>query len=92
MFNCGFFNYLRSLTFIILNFFFLSQTHGYDNINLTLVCPSYINTGMFNGVKPRLMPMLEPKYVADQITLAVQKNQVYCILPDGFRILLQLKR
>lgn len=67
------------------------RTHGYDNIQLTLVCPYYINTGMFSGVKPRLMPMLEPDYVADQITLSVQKNEVNCTLPNSVRMLLPLK-
>ncbi|XP_037033851.1 short-chain dehydrogenase/reductase family 16C member 6 [Bradysia coprophila] len=67
------------------------KTHGYDNIHLTLVCPYYINTGMFSGVKPRLMPMLEPDYVADQIALSVQKNEVNCTLPASTRMLLPLK-
>ena len=35
------------------------KVHGHDYVNLTLVCPYYIATGMFSGVKPRLMPMLE---------------------------------
>lgn len=47
---------------------------------------------MFNGVKPRLMPMLEPKYVADEITIAVRKNKVQCTMPESVRILLPLKR
>ncbi|KAK6626445.1 hypothetical protein RUM44_008918 [Polyplax serrata] len=29
------------------------KAHGYDGIQLTLICPYYINTGMFYGVKPR---------------------------------------
>lgn len=69
----------------------IQQTHGYDGINLTLVCPYYIATGMFAGVKPRLMPMLEPKYVADNIVKSVQKNEVNCILPDSVRVFLPLK-
>lgn len=47
---------------------------------------------MFNGVKPRLMPMLEPKYVAEEITMAVRKNKVMCTMPDSIRIMLPLKR
>lgn len=67
------------------------KTHGYDNIYMTLVCPSYIATGMFQGVKPRLFPMLDPKYVADEMTRSVLKNEVNCTLPDSIRILLPLK-
>lgn len=66
------------------------KTHG-SEVNVTLVCPNQINTGMFSGVKPRLFPMLEPKYVADEITMAVQKNTVNCTLPGSVRILMPLK-
>lgn len=67
------------------------QTHGYDNIHMTLVCPYYINTGMFAGCKPRLFPMLEPKYVADSMVRSILKNEVNCTLPDHVRMFLPLK-
>lgn len=67
------------------------KTHGYDEIHMTLVCPYYIASGMFAGVKPRLFPMLTTKYVADQITLSVQKNEVNCTMPNSIRLLLPLK-
>ncbi|KXJ78606.1 hypothetical protein RP20_CCG004019 [Aedes albopictus] len=67
------------------------KTHGYDNIHLTLVCPYYINTGMFAGCKPRLLPMLEPKHVADSMVKSILKNEVNCTLPDSVRIFLPLK-
>jgi all-trans-retinol dehydrogenase (NAD+) len=67
------------------------QTHGHDYVNLTLVCPSYIATPMFTGVKARLMDMLEPKYVADTIVKSVQLNRVNCVLPDSIRVLSGLK-
>lgn len=58
---------------------------------MTLVCPYYIASGMFAGVKPRMFPMLTPKYVADQITKSVLLNEVNCTLPDSVRVLLPLK-
>lgn len=67
------------------------RTHGYDDIHMTLVCPYYIASGMFAGVKPRLMPMLTPKYVADRIVDSVQKNEVNCTMPQSVRFLLPLK-
>ncbi|XP_041777479.1 short-chain dehydrogenase/reductase family 16C member 6 [Anopheles merus] len=67
------------------------KTHGYDNIHMTLVCPYYINTGMFAGCKPRLFPMLEPKYVADSMVRSILKNEVNCTLPDHVRMFLPLK-
>lgn len=67
------------------------RSHGYNGINLTLVCPYYINTGMFSGVRPRLFPMLEPNYVADKITTSVLRNEVWCVLPGWVRTLIPLK-
>ncbi|XP_055711116.1 short-chain dehydrogenase/reductase family 16C member 6 [Phlebotomus papatasi] len=67
------------------------RTHGHDNVNMTLVCPYYINTAMFAGVRPRLFPMLEPQVVADSIVSSVRKNEVNCVLPDSVRILMPLK-
>lgn len=46
---------------------------GHENIHITSVCPGYISTGMFAGVKtPLLMPMLTPQILADEIVRAVQ--------------------
>uniref|UniRef100_A0A1A9ZN68 Uncharacterized protein n=1 Tax=Glossina pallidipes TaxID=7398 RepID=A0A1A9ZN68_GLOPL len=67
------------------------KAHGYHGIQMTLVCPYYIDTGMFNGVRPRLVPMLEPQYVADKIVDAVRKNEVWCVLPNSIRLLTPLK-
>ncbi|XP_043264540.1 estradiol 17-beta-dehydrogenase 11 [Colletes gigas] len=67
------------------------KAHGYDGIHATLVCPYFINTGMFQGVKPRLMPMLEPDYVADQVVSGILVNQINIVLPGAVRYLLPLK-
>ncbi|XP_053998996.1 estradiol 17-beta-dehydrogenase 11 isoform X2 [Hylaeus anthracinus] len=67
------------------------RAHGYDGIHATLVCPYFINTGMFQGVKPRLMPMLEPDYVADEIVSGILVNQINVVLPGIVRYLLPLK-
>ncbi|XP_034245069.1 epidermal retinol dehydrogenase 2 [Thrips palmi] len=67
------------------------KVQGYDGIHTTLVCPYFIDTGMFAGVKPRLMPMLEPARAADDIVDAVRTNQVTVTLPGSIRYLLPLK-
>ncbi|XP_003399292.1 estradiol 17-beta-dehydrogenase 11 [Bombus terrestris] len=67
------------------------KTHEYDGIHTTLVCPYFINTGMFHGVKPRLMPMLEPEYVAQEVVSGILLNQVIVVLPGSVRYLLPLK-
>ncbi|CAH0725682.1 unnamed protein product, partial [Brenthis ino] len=67
------------------------RAHGHNTIHATLVCPSYINTGMFDGVTPRLMPMLEPDYVAETMIDSIRKNEVNCVMPGSVRYLLPLK-
>ncbi len=48
---------------------------GHEHVRVTSVCPGYISTGMFAGVKtPFLMPMLTPQILADEIVRAVQSN------------------
>jgi all-trans-retinol dehydrogenase (NAD+) len=54
------------------------------NVRTTMVCPYYISTGMFEGVKTRfswLLPILEPEYVANKIVKAIQTNRTRLILP-----------
>jgi short-subunit dehydrogenase len=42
------------------------KTMGVDGVKFTLVCPSYVDTGMFEGAKPPLMTkMLKPKDIVD---------------------------
>ena len=58
-------------------------SQGLD-IKTTLVCPFYVKTGMFEGVKTRfswLLPILEPEYVADRIVKAIEKNRRRLIMP-----------
>ncbi len=45
------------------------------NVHITTVCPSYISTGMFNGVKaPLLLPWLKPETIVNKIILGMEKN------------------
>ena len=62
----------------------------------TVVCPFYINTGMFRGVQSRfpwLLPILEEDAVAAQIVDAIQRNRRRLMLPwlvhllPGLRVL-----
>ena len=53
-------------------------------IKTTVVCPFFINTGMFDGVKtrfPLLLPILESSYAAKKIVSAVLKNKTQLIMP-----------
>jgi len=55
-----------------------------DGIKTTCVCPYYINTGMFEGVKtrfPLLLPILEPEYVVKKIGEAIVYEHEFICLP-----------
>jgi all-trans-retinol dehydrogenase (NAD+) len=50
---------------------------GYHEIHVTVVCPSYVDTGMFAGVRaPLFTPILKPGFVVDRIITAVKEDQV----------------
>ncbi len=53
-------------------------------IRTTIICPYFINTGMFKGVKTRfswLLPILEEKVVAKKIVKAIESNRTRLIMP-----------
>ncbi|XP_037081740.1 protein dhs-3-like, partial [Pollicipes pollicipes] len=54
---------------------------GHDDVHTTVICPFFINTGMFDGAKSTVIPFLEPEYVADQIETAILLNKEHVIIP-----------
>jgi all-trans-retinol dehydrogenase (NAD+) len=59
-------------------------------VRTTVVCPYYIDTGMFAGVKtrfPLLLPILKQEKVADRIVRAVQFNRAQVQMPWMVRTL-----
>eukprot|EP01122_Echinamoeba_exundans_P013636 TRINITY_DN598_c0_g1_i3.p1 TRINITY_DN598_c0_g1~~TRINITY_DN598_c0_g1_i3.p1 ORF type:complete len:164 (+),score=31.07 TRINITY_DN598_c0_g1_i3:602-1093(+) len=54
-----------------------------SNVQTTCVCPYYINTGMFDGVKSHfpLLPILDEQYVAKRIINAVVVGDEVIMLP-----------
>ena len=55
-----------------------------SNIKTTVVCPFYISTGMFEGVKTRfrlLLPILTPEYAADRIVDAIRRDRRRLVMP-----------
>lgn len=61
-------------------------------IKTTVVCPSFIDTGMFEGVKTSvLFPLLKSNKVCDTIIEAIRQNQQMVLLPKVLRLGLFLK-
>lgn len=58
-----------------------------SEVNVTTVAPYYINTGMFDGVKSRIIPILKPEYVAKKVIRAIEKNRTFCGIPFGFHFI-----
>ncbi len=59
-------------------------------VTTTVVCPSYIDTGMFAGVKtrfPRLLPILQDARVADRVIRAIQRNERRVLMPPFVKLL-----
>ncbi|KAJ4934047.1 hypothetical protein JOQ06_006854, partial [Pogonophryne albipinna] len=67
---------------------------GKDGVKTTIVCPYFINTGMFDGCQskwPTVLPILDPNYVAKKIITAVLTDQVFLLLPRTMYLFAALK-
>ncbi|HSL22976.1 MAG TPA: SDR family oxidoreductase [Vicinamibacterales bacterium] len=59
-------------------------------VRTTVVCPFYVDTGLFDGVKsrfPRLLPILDESAVAERVMRAVRRNEPRVILPPLVRLM-----
>ncbi len=50
-------------------------------VKVTTVTPYYISTGMFDGVKSRIIPIVKPEKAANKIVRAIQKNRIFIRMP-----------
>lgn len=58
------------------------KQQGHDNVKVTTVCPSYIATGMFEGVKgPLMTPIMQPEYVVNRVWHAMAAGKPMLMLP-----------
>nr|XP_058954947.1 epidermal retinol dehydrogenase 2-like [Pocillopora verrucosa] len=63
-------------------------------VHTTVICPFFINTGMFDGVKtrfPLLLPILEPNWATDKMVDAILRNQTMLLLPKILTLFLWIK-
>ncbi|XP_078072326.1 epidermal retinol dehydrogenase 2 [Mustelus asterias] len=67
---------------------------GKNGIKTTIVCPYFINTGMFDGCKtkwPHLLPILDPNYAAKKIINAILREQVLLVMPRSLSFLFAIR-
>lgn len=50
-------------------------------VSFTTIMPFYINTGMFDGVKSKLLPILEPEKTSERIIRAIEKETKMLAMP-----------
>lgn len=56
-------------------------------VRVTTVVPYYIDTGMFAGVRSRVLPILRPEVVADRIVRAIAEDRVLLRMPSILNLL-----
>lgn len=59
-------------------------------VKTTVICPFYVDTGMFEGVRtrvPLLLPILQPERVADRTVDAIATDRRVVVLPPFVRLL-----
>jgi all-trans-retinol dehydrogenase (NAD+) len=70
----------------------LEQYYSGKDLHVTTITPSYINTGMFAGVKaPILVPILKPEDICEKIIRAVEKNKIFVRAPFMVKFIPLLK-
>ena len=47
-----------------------------SKVKITTIAPYYIKTGMFDGVKSPIVPLMKPEYAARQIIRAIERNRI----------------
>eukprot|EP01080_Neovahlkampfia_damariscottae_P000502 gene502-8016_t len=79
------FGFNESLRVELNNMGHASKRLDNSGVQATIICPYFINTGMFEGVKKNnfnfLMPILETKYVAKKSIKAIKRGDGQIIMP-----------
>lgn len=58
-----------------------------SKVRISTVAPYFINTGMFDGVKSRIFPILKPEPTAKKILQAIENNRNFKGLPFGYHFI-----
>jgi len=55
---------------------------GHAHVHSTVVCPSFIGTGMFEGAEaPKATSILDPTHLAEKVVRGVERNRVHVLEP-----------
>jgi short-subunit dehydrogenase len=68
------------------------RKQGHRGVGVTIVCPGFVKTGMFEGTRaPRLAPWLVPDVLAGKIFDAVLRDRLYVREPFLIKLVPALK-
>jgi len=71
--------------------FELQRFEHQDDVKNSVICPFYIKSPLFEGAASKILPVLEPDFVAEEIVKAVLTNTEMVILPWYVKYLVILK-
>lgn len=58
-----------------------------SKVRFTTIAPYFINTGMFDGVKSRIFPILKPEPTSRKIIKSIEKNRNFKGIPFGYHFI-----
>ena len=58
-----------------------------SKVRFTTITPYFINTGMFNGVKSRIFPILKPEPTASKILKSIERNRNFKGIPFSYHFI-----
>ncbi len=58
-----------------------------SKVHVTTIAPYFINTGMFDGIKSKVFPILKPEYVARKVVNAIERNTRFSGIPFGYHFI-----
>jgi short-subunit dehydrogenase len=59
----------------------LEMRNAGTNVRVTTVTPFYISTGMFDGVKSHIVPIIKPEVAVRKIIRGVERNSRFVRMP-----------
>lgn len=62
-----------------------------SHVQITTVAPYFINTGMFDGVRSRIFPILDPERTSRKIIAATEKGRIFRGIPFAFHFIRTLQ-
>jgi short-subunit dehydrogenase len=59
----------------------LEMRNASTNVQITTVTPFYISTGMFDGVKSKIVPIVKPEVAVQKIIRGLERNSRFVRMP-----------